>query len=77
VDPEEHLLRVLQSQCVGSFASTESCDSAKAAIVIRDIVCKPGVRSADVAGSWFSTRADTGIGIVGDGRWAIGFLRIH
>jgi hypothetical protein len=66
VIPEECLHCDLWSGWVGSLSGrVDSCNTCKAAIVKRDIVCRPGVISSGAVGGGFSTRGGTGIGISG------------
>jgi hypothetical protein len=67
VDPEEHLHCDLRSGWVGSLSGgADSHNMDKAAIVERDIVCKPGVISSGAVGGELSTGGGTGIGVSGE-----------
>jgi hypothetical protein len=67
VFPEEHLHCDLQSGWAGSLSGgADSCSTCKAAIVERDIVCKPGVISSGAVGGELSARGGTGRGVSGE-----------
>jgi len=67
VVPEEHLCCNLWSVWAGSLSGgADSCSICKAAIVERDIVCKPGVISSGAMGGGLSAGGGTGIGISGE-----------
>jgi hypothetical protein len=77
VFPEERLRCVLWRGYAGSLSGgAVSCNTCNAAIVERDIVCKPGVISSGEAEAALSTGRGTGRGVSGEWGRKTGFLII-